>query len=464
MILRNIRRNKILSLVVSLSMISFIITLFAEGDFKVLAFLPLSYAFINIFFFNVYRKIGYSMVTLITIAGYTIKMSIVPAIIVLGNYNVLILTEGIMKNIVWGVIISIYEVIAIYGFLYYYLHKKKYRNSGISFNSAMSVDNSFFIAKTNYIILIILLLIIGFILLRFNVMMNYFSFFWETDISKILVRNSQFRSMKSQVPPIIYWMFIYAVELFKILIIGFSTVSAFRKRSVKSYLKTFLIFALLISISTPENAMVWFALGAFGLLLISRNEKLQKHLIKIAISAFMFIIIALIVKIELTGGDLFSSLSITLAAYFPATINLLYAFEIPTNPVYMVSDVLSTLPFIEYFFKNLNTGLEQVAIVVNNYGYYGNDQLTPTISQGVIYFSPVFAPILTLISIKVATIMEIKAYNTNNIFEKYLLTFLTVITAISYIMYNFSTMTKFLAYYGPLFALMIMVNRRIRIR
>lgn len=460
MVFKNLKKRKLLTLVVLISIISFAITIFADNDYIIMSFLPLSFGFVNILFFTLYGKIRNSLVAMITVVGYTIKMSIVPAVVVLGNYNVLILTDGILKNLNYAVLLSIYEVVAIYLYLYYYLFHKCPKQNSAEIQQEQKKYNIFFIAKNNYLIFLGLMFIAAVILARYNVLINYFKFFWETDASKVIAANSRFSTMKPQVPALLYWLYIYIVELIRILIIGFSAIPALKKKSKIGILRTIVLIIVLISYSTPENAMVWFALAAFGVLVLSQQEKLQKYIIEIGTILFLIVVLGLTIKLGSNDNNIFEVLSMALAAYFPATINLSYAFEIVPNPVYLITDTLSTLPFIEYFFKGLDTGLRRMASVVMSYGYLGNDQLTPTISQGTYYFSWALAPLLTILSLKIATTFELKMIKANDYFTQYLLTFITIITSISFIMYNFSTLTKLLTYYGPLFGVMIMINKK----
>jgi hypothetical protein len=459
MIFENLNIKKIFILVLFSSFFSFLIILLFHNEHLLILVLPFSFGIINVLFFMIFNKIRSSLVAQIIVAGYTIKMCIIPALFVLSNFQIIILSGDILKNLPFAIFLSVYEVLFIYLYLYYYLFYRYPKVINSKNNKYSNLQDYYYISNINYLILFSLIFIVLMILARYNVLINYFKFFWETDVNEIIKTNKEFSNMKSQVPSFFYWLYTYIVELLRVFIIGFIVNVYYRKTNIIRFFQAIILILLLISYSTSENAVVWIGVVSVVILILSKNKEKQKYLLSVGIIFFLILIFGLIVKNGVLFNDIFGLLSKMLSAYFPNVIHMTYVFEMDTNPIYLIKDILSSLPFIKFYFKGLNTGLKEYNNVVMSYGYKGNDQIIPSIAQGVYYFSWVLSPFLIIISLKISTFFEVKVLKSKNFISKYIYIFITIISVLSIITFNFTALIYLLAYYSPL-GLLIIFNKK----
>lgn len=406
-----------------------------------IAMLPISFPVIILINYGIFSKIKDRLSILLIIVCYYMRMVILPVVFVYSNYSSLIVDNGYLQYITYACFLAIYEFLIVLSLLSFFDNKKLVKN--IKERETIDEYNKNSSKLFNYIVIILLItVIVGFIVypqFKYN-----FRFIFESNINNINLNNINHKIMKDSIPPVIYWLIIYIIDILQVLlpIVIINSIKKMRLGNNFKFFLSLIVISIIILICTPETARSIIIALSLCIILIKLYPK-QKRLL-ISIIGFVLVpavFYGLITKSRINAS--MNEVSNILNAYFSGISNIATSFLIPNRPnisLFFI-DIINSIPFISVLFKEtMSTTTLFNNVLYNNVGRH--DQIIPMVSQSMCYFGVIFGPMLSYFSAKMALKIEKDYYEENNIYKKYLKLLFTIYFAISPIVYNFSILVS----------------------
>lgn len=418
-------------------------------DCWMLDLLPLAFSLILLINTNVNTKITSSVSALLIIGSYYLRMIVLPIFYVLSNYDCLTLNENYMLYMNKASLLVIYEF-SLVMFVCNLFFKKQ--ENDFNKKEMVNISNIYAKKKMLRIILILLLLIVGITFFIYPQFKSYFRFIFSDDREVIVSYSNNFQIMRDTVPGVVYRIVILFVNILQILlpIILIKKIYTLKISTIKKFFLSLFPIILIISICTPDTATSFFIALTIIIMLINLYPKQKKILFTGAIFVGIPIVFyALFLKASTSSN--WNGTSSILQAYFSGISNVATAFLMPNSPNVKIifSDILRSIPFLSYFFQNLTVSSN----IFNNvlYGVVGShSQIIPMIGQSLYYFGFILAPIIPMLSVLIALLLEKKYRQSSDIYSKYLYLFMCIYFSLAPILYNFTIiLTIFLQLYLP---------------
>ena len=415
--------------------------------FELLPLMPLSFGVVSSIFYNSLYENFKSFSFSIFYFVYSIRMMIIPFTlylsnydIQLGDYNTILDYSNMYKKMDYSIILSIYELIVVFLLLKLFTSQRKYPFK-------LNQDNKFeTVSKTLKRVILISLFIIIILSIVYSSLTDYFSFFVETSQKANYIKQIELNNLRKEIPSLPYWIFVTLIKVLQmfipiLLIKIIYKLIGHKKRFIGIFL-SFLVVVFTFSLMTPEkiNSV---AISIVLLIILSKIYKIaMKKIIILLGLLIIFALVGLLYKsgIYNEGKTVTNLLSSTLNAYFSGIVNISLGSSMNQKQVtweIIFSDIINSVPFMSYYFKDMLSTPE----VFNEYikGEYTQvTKIIPMISQGQYYFTFLFAPIFSVLSVLLSVHYERKLRSSNEWVQKYVFLYGTIYFAISPIMYNFN--------------------------
>lgn len=399
--------------------LAFIISLNATGVYENIGILPISFIVISVLCSNVYSLYGKSLtVTLITSVMF-LKNVLMPFFIVLGNCT---LRSGvnIYDTINYAYFLEIYECLAVLFVLRFYVnHFKLKYNENITINCCITSNGMRLYKKVLFVILIIFILII----ITYPQLLLYFTYGLDGDQESIIEQNNLSMAIERSMPRILFYVYVLFYDLLRWIIPLYVIFKLYLKnRNINiSIFISLLIVGISAYFGTNTKALSVFIAISLSFLLIRLYPQKRNNVISILILLVSFFgIVSLFVKsFGNTGSQstLYNDIASTLQAYFsgPENVAIASLIQEPISFELILGDTFGHIPFVKYFFLDMPTSNNHF-----NYVFWNSrdiiTQIIPVISQGERYFSMIFAPIFTILIVKIALYYEKKIYQSNDLY------------------------------------------------
>ena len=441
--------------IVLICSISLSLTIFlrATDKYKVLCFLPLTFGFFSLIFCECYLLVGKSIAVTLLIAIMCFRSVFIPMLMSF-CVNASISTVDTKSKLPYAVFLLIYEQLAIFGTIYYYIPKIKkcIFNKSINEYHISEIHLKWFTRIAAILALVVVFLLISYPLLAVSYDIGIFS---NTDIN-IELGNRRIH-IDEMVPKIPRYLFEVFAELLRWMIPIIVSLKLYLSK-LKNWFKVILSMGIAVCAALFVSDTV-----ATSLFIVIANFFLTYRLYKgngsslVVISSIGVVIVAVLALfVKSFGSGLetadISNITGTLQAYFAGPDNVAIAAMInePVTISQILGDTFGFIPFVMYFFQNLPNTRE-----LFNFAFWGKTgietQIIPMISQGARYFTPIFAPVFTIFIVRLALVWEKRAYEKHELVNCIILIIASVCFAMSVGMYSASLVLQlFFNYVFPL--------------
>lgn len=409
-------------------------------EYQLLPILPITFGVCSCFFISIYEYVFKSWSITLIIGIYYFRLVIIPIIMFFGDYSSLILNNRVYTNMNTTILLLVYEVVSV--FLTLSLRLKE-----VSFPSkSLEIKNyNIFNTKSRFfkVIFVAMISFELFCVLLFPELSAYTNFFISSSLEGSIKQAQEFLYMTKIVPGIIYRLYAFIFNILQIIVPVIVIQYIYKKYSKEKKLKAvfFSLFVIFISITimTPEKAnSILIGVNLF-LLIFYMYPRIIRKIFPFAFLIGIFIIFGgLVLKAGANHtGDIFKSLSSILTAYFggPANVSVAVSMNHYANTSTFFSDIVSSIPFVSYFFTDLITTPKMFNLTL-----YGNsnsgDQIIPMIGQGFYYFGFILAPLFTFLCVNISMKLEKYAKKSLDVFSKYIFMYGSTIFALSPVIYN----------------------------
>ncbi|WP_430489228.1 hypothetical protein [Rossellomorea marisflavi] len=416
----------------------------APESFYLLPLLPLSFILFSGIAIRSFKYLFERLSITLIIGIYFIRLVILPLLLALsdyyigfGDYITIISDQLVNRNMNPAIMLLVYESFVV--FLVLSIEKWpsiKSMKSKLEINSFSSTTVFKLFLMLNIFILMLLLLI-------FPALKGYFSFFVATNNESDIIASSNLLTARNNVPGVIYWIFVMIFQLLQLLLPIIAVKFIYKKIGYKNELlgslMSLIILLLTLVVMTPEKVTsISIALVIFMVL-----REIYPLINKFSSGFFLILLLSatlgLVFKSGLyrNDGSIWIFLSQTANAYFAGPLNISAGLMLNGNGLTsLFFDVLRSVPFGNFLFSNMgHTSPESFNYLIKGEGAQVT-KIIPMISQGNYYLGFLLAPVLTLISVKIAIIFERKSVHTKNFLNKYIYLYATVLFSLSPGLYN----------------------------
>lgn len=436
---------------VSIAFFCFVFLFFDKTNnseyYRHLYFLPLAFFVSSVIAWKAYNFLLKKVSVTFIIGLYFVRMVIIPVIIALSGYtiNINIGKEQIIPDFVVGaqmtkaILLMCYEVILVFILL-----------SGFKFNTGSffeqkisSQDHSSILFKEIFFSIVLFCLIF---LIFFPELLNYTEFFISDPIKTDYRYARGLILMKKVTPSIIYWLYLFFVNLLQVFIPIFLVKKIngrlYKRRPFIAIFLSFIVLLSLFAIMTPEKATsVQLALSLFLILCVLYPKSLKIIAPISIVSLLVLAIFALLIKVNVFNrstdvNELYANLSSMLNAYFggPANVATSLCIEEKISISVVIADFFQSIPFVGYFFKDMQTTPKIFnALIHSSEATY---LIVPMIGQGWFYLGTIFAPVISVIVAYFALWFERRADRTHYIIKKFIYLYAAILLSMAPVMYN----------------------------
>lgn len=416
----------------------------SNANYYFIGLLPLVYSLCMLYCNNCNHLIGKNIVFTIVVFGFFVRNVILP--ILMFNSDFLIwfgLYETVLppSNVasVMNSVIFIMSIEQIFAFIYL---KKTLKNIEIEYLSMDVYGKRHYNNHLLYsfIIISLLIIVVGSMYL-YPSSANYIKFIWS--IGDAINEDATSFGM----PRILYRLFLLSVDLLQLLI-PMTLLTIIIKSRYTNTFKTVLTAALTLAVLciTSDNNVKSILLSLVITICFKRYYEKYKVFKFFLIGISVVAVVALIQK---TFGDgMFGTYKLAVLtgifnSYFNGPYNvgagLLLADDY--NISFALSDIVNSIPFFP-----LITGDIVTTPKLYNWLIKGSDtqvtKVIPLVAQSSLYFSVLFSPLLTILSLKLASFFENASFKINNLHISFLCVYLALYSAITPMVYNLNILIK----------------------
>lgn len=399
--------------------------------------LPLAFSICSFIFGNVIDATRNNIATLVVVVLYYMRLSIIPLIMVLGNY------AGYYDphNITGAEMLMVFEVICV--FIAAELARR--RNNDLGLYDVNQVGESLTIRQNSRqsrivfgTVILLILVFMTYVYIRFPAVKNLYTslFSYEgslaTESILTISQNTGNRSFLT--------LFSLLSDFMRVLIptyLFLEIKKAFGERLLSIFLSLPIILVQFAFVGAT-SALAIFCAFVNLLVLVQLYPTYKKRVLRITyLGVFFAIVVLFLIKLSNTvlyTGERWNSLSAMLQAYFAGVNNVAACFNIPKSLEWetLFFDIYYTIPFNGTLF-----GLSGAtsANLFNQYNH-GKFQIIPCIGQAYYYFGPLLAPIVPAMMVYYGIKVNGKINSEKNPWLFTAKTLLWVYLVISPVMYN----------------------------
>ena len=447
----------ILGVVLCCSFFAFFTIAFCSTDkYMILCLLPLVFGLFSLFFCECYSLIGKSITITLLVAILFLKNIIMPLIMSFCT-TATISSVNTEPKLTYAVFLLIYEQLAVFGTIYYNIPrmKKWIFNKPIKEYAISKVHLKWFIRIVVLLALIIIVLLVAYPLL---------SVFYRIGVSGDTNTNIELARrrilMSEAVPMIPRYMFAVFAELLRWMVPIVVTLKLYLSK-LKNWLKVILSMGIAVCValivSDTVATSLFIVISIFFLVYRLYKGNGSGLVIISSVGVVIFAVMALFIKSFGSGVETFKidEIAGVLQAYFsgPDNVAITAMIDEPVTISQIFGDVFGFIPFVMHFFKNLpNTRILFNTVFWGTTGI--ETQIIPMISQGARYFTPILAPIFTILVVQCSLVWEKRVYEKRELLHCVILIIACVCFSMGVGMYSASLiMQQFFAYIFPLFFL-----------
>lgn len=434
----------LLSIVVSGSILARTV----DSNYYLTFLLPLTFAFCFACSVNINKYFGNKIVYTIIIIGFFIRNVLLPLFMSMSEYNIWLgyyNTSISMAEIERAYPIAIYlmciEQLSVFIYLnrsYKYGENFNYKDTRVRLKKEKTILGEDFLY---YLVVFSLLGIVVACIVAYPSLKKYLKFIWTINV------NARDLDVKGNASFAVYRIFLWFVDMLQFLIpitlVSWIERSRFT-RKVRLFL-LLLVIAMTVCITTDNNVLsILYAI----LLLVyytKSNNKSVVLMFGIGVIAIITIngLLSKTLLVNINGKREFTILTGMLNAYFNGPYNVAIGVMISdkVNIMTFFGDILNSIPFFPVFFGQMITSPQQFNWIVKGEGT-GVTKIIPLISQGSIYFTPIFAPLLTVLVVSIARKYEKRARYYTRIFNRISSSYLSIFCAITPFLYNANILIK----------------------
>ncbi|NUU75299.1 hypothetical protein [Paenibacillus xylanilyticus] len=414
--------------------------------YSLLPILPCSFGLISCIFANIYSFFLKSISITIITSTYFIRFVIIPICLSVGGFSTKVVNIDAYSYIEYAILLMVFELFVVYCYLSLntgrYLNYRKNNQIEITIKENNTKSSLLF-----RFIIISLFLYVVFVLIRYPEEFSYLGLFTQfSESDRILSAKNRLYAVQI-VPGIIdtfYTLFISILQVF-IPILCIQTIKkkyGMKNKKRAANLSILVVLCTAIIMTSEKAYSVTIAISLFLIIFNLYPSLMKKRAPYLIMIMIVFVFGGLIFKSGANQSDDFlAEVSTILNAYFSGPINIAVSFmlknDITLNIIF--SDLGNSIPLVKYFFQDLNTSPK-----LFNLALYGNkdnsDQIIPLLGQGYFYFGFLIAPILTVIVVKIALILERLVHLEKNLFTKYIYIHAVVILSLVPVLYNLNIM------------------------
>ena len=387
-----------------------VIISYASDKYILLCLLPLGFGLFSIIFRDCYSIVGKSITITLLLAIMFLRSVITPVMMSLGA-DVSISSVDTTYKISYAVFLLLYEQFAIWVMIYYFVPKikKNIQNRSVK---------EYYISRTHLrwftVIALLLALIVAALLVFYPLLSAYYEIGISGDEATNIKLVQRYILMDETVPKIPRYLFELSAKLLRWMIPIIVVLKLYLSK-MKNWMKVILSMAMIVCVAMVVSGTIatsFFLIIAAFFLIYTLYEGQGGKLVLVPSAALILVATsALFIKNLGSGGELeVDKIAGILQAYFAGPDNVAIAamIEDPIAVNQILGDTLGFMPYIMHFFKDLpNTRVLFNAVF---WGALGKEnQIIPMIAQGARYFTPILAPILTVVIVRCALAWEKRA-------------------------------------------------------
>ncbi|WP_461206120.1 O-antigen polymerase [Clostridium sp. DL1XJH146] len=409
--------------------------------YEILSLLPIAFGLTSLLFFNIYKIIPFNLGASLLVGLYFIRNVVTILIMSFGNYYSVFVVQ-FEKNIIYSVLLMIYETVIVFVAIQYY--SKKYSDRK---RENIKSDKDINLNKTgkkhlkifgSTMLFSILLMVISYMIIP-EIKLTFTNIFASGSIiNNIGESDSILLVNRGGVRRILFTIFIFLFNFYRIFIPAISIyfIKVKAKNSSFAIFLSYLIIMSQIFFIFGQTVYVFIVMSVLTMLMMKLYPSKVK-LIRFSLVLFMVvgIIVIFISKMEIgfNSSSKATSIAMMMQAYFPGIANIAGIFNIdnPSKISTLFYDLYYMIPFRNSIFGF--QGERLVEVYNNSNNVYA--QIIPCIGQAY-YYLGVFSPIIPILFVKLTMKYSCKLRKENNILKYVTYALLLLYSATTPITYN----------------------------
>lgn len=440
------RKRKLFNLFIWLatsfiSLLAIIIILFNQNEnYGLLFLLPLSFLACNLFAFFLHDRLYRSIPVLIIIASYFTRMVVTPLLFSLGNYqsfyNIIIPGSAMDK----ACLFMAYEYSIILFTCTFILSRKS-----LNYTLLQQINISRYNTRKLTLAISLLCLFLVFAYFFVPAISTIYKPIFSTTLSQStnISWDNEAIVARGGIERYIYSLFTFLWPVTRLLLPSMLIAQIYKRHKVSKKSVFYSTFALLIPffILSSDNIGPFISV-VIALLIIQRlyEDKARPLFFTGSLVLLIALSVVVLAKIESLmawrGGSGVSILAQMLNAYFPGFENVAITGMIANNNKWntLFFDLYYAIPFKETLIGLKPVYLQNLFRLTSNTG----GQIIPFTSQIAHYCSLALAPFITAFFVRLAINLEQKSKQSDNYWEMFLYTYISILTAMSINNYSFT--------------------------
>ncbi len=432
----------------------------ASGDSLAVGFLPVAYfivlgmaALFNKDFFN-------NIAFLILIAVFFMRMVVYPVMVVMSGIIVRYANHHLLKYIGSAVALQVYEYIVCMAGAIIWLKK----DSAVS-QRKLRVMN----IQGCVIFPLIAAAIFGCVL--YPSVLGRFKLLFQFDPLYDAAWDKNLTQIKSSLSSGVYYLLYWFLNVMRYAVLYYCLIAINRrshgKKQLPYLLFSFMLLPLIAIYTGNDRAAGVYGLFAYVMLLSKLYPAYEKKIFKIALYGIAIIaaIVLLLFPIlkqrnyNQAASAIFSYMNYHINAYFGGTVNIAAALDMePLKVSTIVGDIVQSIPLLPGLIQGTTSSTEIFNSTIGA-NIKTAAQIMPNIGLGVSYLGPLFAPIFSLILLR----MGLRFYSrSKNTFQYFIGMFGMLYCVLGIVCYNLFLVILLLIQYIVPLALLEYLARRVR--